>query len=101
MRDCALDPGDHYAKSETNEANASFEAVVYDLLTGQYHEPVRVVALNISGGWSHDVSEDIARVLVKGAVEADRQLDSGTRRFVAWNFGPSDFFRQKRQTSTV
>jgi hypothetical protein len=33
------------------------------LLTGQYSNPIRVVAFNTAERWSEDVSEDVAREL--------------------------------------
>jgi hypothetical protein len=33
---------------ETDEANASFDSVVENMLTGQYNSPARVVAFNTS-----------------------------------------------------
>jgi len=46
---------------ETDEAEASFESVSDDLITGQFNNPVRVIAFNTAEGWSRDVSEDVAR----------------------------------------
>jgi hypothetical protein len=66
---------------ETNEAQASFDTVVEDLLSGQYNSPVRVVAFNTVEGWARDVSEDVAREVVKRAAERGRSLD-GLRRFL-------------------
>jgi hypothetical protein len=37
--------------------------VIQDLLTGQYNNPIRVVAFNTAERWSEDVSEDVAREL--------------------------------------
>ncbi len=37
------------------------ETVVQDLLSGEYSNPIRVVAFNTAERWSQDVSEDIAR----------------------------------------
>jgi hypothetical protein len=34
--------------------------VVQDLLTGQYTNPIRVIAFNTAEGWSQDVSMDVA-----------------------------------------
>ena len=39
------------------------ETVIRDLLTGQYNNPVRVIAFNTAEHWLEDVSEDIAREL--------------------------------------
>ena len=47
-------------------------SVVDDLLTGQFNNPVRVVAFNTSEGWSRDVSEDVAREVVRRLAERGR-----------------------------
>lgn len=70
------------AYRETDEAQASLETVIDDLLTGQYSNPVRVVAFNTSEGWSRDVSEDVAREVVRRAVEQGRALAASSRQFV-------------------
>lgn len=48
---------------EADADTASFEAVVTDLLTGQYTKPVRVVAFNVAQGWSRDASAAAAHEL--------------------------------------
>jgi len=45
---------------ETEVKDTDLEAVITDLLEGQYHNPVRVVGFNIAEGWARDVSEDVA-----------------------------------------
>jgi hypothetical protein len=37
-----------------------FETVVADLLSGRFHDPIRVVAFNTLEHWSSDISADIA-----------------------------------------
>ena len=39
---------------------ADLETVISDLLTGQYNNPIRVVAFNTLEHWSDDVSADVA-----------------------------------------
>ena len=46
---------------ETDKEDTTLGSVVDDLLTGQFNNPVRVVAFNTSEGWSRDVSEEVAR----------------------------------------
>lgn len=70
------------AYRETDEAQASFGAVVEDLLTGQFSNPVRIVAFNTAEGWSRDVSEDVAREVVRRATEDGRALAASSRQFV-------------------
>src|SRR5690348_10147593 len=45
---------------ETDVKDAEVEAVITDLLEGQYDNPVRVVAFNTAEGWARDVSEEVA-----------------------------------------
>ena len=39
------------------------ERVIQDLLSGEYKQPIRVIAFNTVERWSEDVSEDIAHEL--------------------------------------
>ena len=66
---------------ETDEAKADEKTVVSDIISGQYSNPVRVVAFNTVEGWSRDVTEDIARaVLEQGETESD--LSESAKKFV-------------------
>ena len=78
---------DEYGKAgrvyrETDEQGASLETVVDDLITGQFNNPVRVVAFNTSEGWSRDVSEDVAREVVRRVARRARPLAASSRQFV-------------------
>jgi len=59
---------------ETNLEDADLEAVIQDLLEGQYNNPVRVVGFNLSEGWVRDVSEEIALRLCQRCADEDRKL---------------------------
>jgi hypothetical protein len=48
---------------EADYEATDLETVIRDLLTGQYGNPIRVVAFNTAERWSEDVSEDVAREL--------------------------------------
>ena len=48
---------------ETDCETADLETVIQDLLTGQYSNPIRVVAFNTAERWSEDVSVDVAHEL--------------------------------------
>ena len=48
---------------ETDCETADLETVIQDLLTGQYHNPIRVIAFNTAERWSEDVSADVAQEL--------------------------------------
>ena len=46
--------------TETEVERADLETVISDLMTGQFNDPIRVVAFNTLEHWSEDVSEYIA-----------------------------------------
>jgi hypothetical protein len=48
---------------EADAEVTDLETVITDLLTGQYKNPVRVIAFNAAEGWSQDVSADVAHEL--------------------------------------
>jgi ribosomal protein L40E len=52
---------------ETNVEDTDFDAVIDDLLEGQYSNPVRVIGFNLSEGWVRDVSKEIARSCASAA----------------------------------
>jgi hypothetical protein len=51
------------AYPEADVERADLEAVIMDMLEGQYKNPVRVVGFNTAEGWSQDVSADVAQEL--------------------------------------
>jgi len=53
---------------EADYGTADLETLIRDLLTGQYNNPVRVIAFNTAEHWLEDVSEDIAREQVAAAI---------------------------------
>jgi hypothetical protein len=59
---------------ETNVADTDLEAVIDDLLEGQYSNPIRVIDLNVSEGWVRDVSEEIAQKLRQRCANESREL---------------------------
>jgi hypothetical protein len=50
--------GSVYRETEIERADA--ETIISDLMTGQFNNPVRVVAFNTLEHWSKDVSADVA-----------------------------------------
>ena len=48
---------------ETRVERTDFEAVINDLLEGQYYKPVTVIGFNVAEGWSRDASEQVASEL--------------------------------------
>ena len=78
---------------ETDEEDTTIGSVVDDLLTGQFNNPVRVVAFNTSEGWSRDVSEDVAREVVRRVAERGRPLATSSRQFVEAYVGEDELLR--------
>ena len=56
---------------ETAEADANHEMLIRDLLDDQYSRRMRIVAFNTAGGWSRDVTVDIADELRRRFAECD------------------------------
>jgi hypothetical protein len=67
---------------EADYEATDFETVIQDLLTGQYSNPLRVVAFNTAERWSEDVSEDVARELRRRCDLQMRELPSTISDFV-------------------
>ena len=66
---------------ETDEARCDQDAVIEGFLTGQFNNPVRVVAFNTAEGWSRDASEDIARLVIDAARLRGKGLSRIARHF--------------------
>lgn len=45
---------------ETEVERTDFEAIIADFLTGQFSDPIRVIAFNTLEHWSDDISEAVA-----------------------------------------
>jgi hypothetical protein len=67
---------------ETDETAADAETVIRDLLRGEYHRPVRVIAFNTDEGWSIDASREVAAAVVDIARERQRALGRATIEFL-------------------
>jgi hypothetical protein len=78
---------------EIDEEDAGTTAVIDNLLSGQFNNPVRVVAFNTAEGWSRDVSEDIAWELLRRAKREGKPLSASTRDFVAFHVGEDEALR--------
>ena len=46
---------------ETDYETTDLETVIQDLLTGQYTNPIRVIAFNTAERWSEDVARELRR----------------------------------------
>jgi hypothetical protein len=67
---------------ESNVGDTDLEAVICDLLEGQYNNPVMVIGFNLTEGWSRDVSEEVARELWRRCGVQDRELPPFLEEFV-------------------
>ena len=65
----------------TDEDAADREALIRDLLTGEFYKPVRIVAFNSAEGWSRDVTVAIADELRRRVVEYD-EIPKSVLRFL-------------------
>ena len=77
----------------TDEAGASRADVVDNLLTGQFNNPLRVIAFNTVEGWSRDVSEDIAWELTRRVTADQKPLTEPTRAFVEFPIGEDELLQ--------
>ena len=76
------------AFAETDLGEADLETTISDLMSGQYNDPVRVVAFNTSEHWSEDASEDVAREIMRRLDLAGGALPSSLAAFVDSHVGP-------------
>jgi hypothetical protein len=72
---------------ETDEGDTDVSAVVEDLLTGQYDQPLRVVAFNPVERWSRDASEEIAEELDRRISAQGREVSEALQEFVESSIG--------------
>jgi hypothetical protein len=70
------------------EERADLETTIADLITGQYDRPVRVVAFNTAEGWSANVSEDVAREIMRRLDLAGDELPAAVEAFIDQHLGP-------------
>jgi hypothetical protein len=84
-----LDDFGHLGRAypETDLERADLETVITDLMTGQFNDPVRVVAFNTAERWADDVSEDIAHEIMRRLDLAGDGLSSSLEGFVERHIG--------------
>jgi hypothetical protein len=73
---------------ETEVERTDLETIIVDLMSGQFNDPVRVVAFNTLEHWSEDVSEYIAfEIQTRCDIDGEDVPDS-IRDFVESYVGP-------------
>ena len=75
------------AFAETDVGEADLETTISDLMSGQYSDPVHVVAFNTAEHWSEDASEDVAREILRRLDLAGHDLPSSIQAFVESHLG--------------
>jgi hypothetical protein len=73
---------------ETEIERTDLETVITDLMSGQFNDPVRVVAFNTSEAWSQDASEDIALEIQSRSDIDGHDVPETLRDFVERHAGP-------------
>jgi hypothetical protein len=66
------------AFAETDPALADRNTIIRNLIAGEYERPLSVIAFNLAEGWVCDVSESVAKAIMK----AGTSLTAGTSAFV-------------------
>jgi hypothetical protein len=67
---------------EADYEATDLETVIQDLLSGQYNNPIRVVAFDTAERWSEDVSQDVAHELRRRCDLQLRDVPSSIQDFV-------------------
>jgi hypothetical protein len=73
---------------ETEVERADLETIITDLMSGQFNDPVRVVAFNTLEHWSEDVSKDVAREIQTRCDIEGEDVPESIRDFVDRHAGP-------------
>ena len=72
-----------------NVDKADLETLIGDLMSGQYSDPVRVVAFNTAEQWAADVSQDVAHEIRRRADLAGDDMAPSIAEFVETHAGPA------------
>ena len=74
---------------ETDVDKADLETIIGDLMSGQYSDPIRVVAFSTAEQWSADVSQDVAHEIRRRADLAGDDVAPSIAEFVETHAGPA------------
>ena len=75
---------------ETDVKDTELEAVITDLLEGQYNKRVQVVGFNVAEGWARDVSEDVADEIRRRCDLQMTEVPANLQDFVERHEGRAD-----------
>jgi hypothetical protein len=73
---------------ETDVDQADLETVITDLMSGQFNDPLRVVAFNTAEHWAQDVSRDVALEIQSRCDIEGHDVPETLRDFVDCYAGP-------------
>ena len=74
---------------ETEIERSDLETIISDFMTGQFNDPVRVVAFNTLEHWPDDVSKDVAQEVQTRCDIAGEPVPEHLRDFVDTYAGPT------------
>jgi hypothetical protein len=74
------------AYREAEEDGCDRGTIIRNLKSGEYNNPVRVVAFNTAEGWARDVTAEIAREIRDQANRTGEELSPGLRDFIEGEF---------------
>ena len=77
------------AYRETDVERTDLETVLTDLMSGQFNDPVRVVAFNTLEHWAQDVSKDVALEIQTRCDIDGQDVPENLRDFVESHAGPN------------
>jgi|RhiMethySRZTD1v2_1073278.scaffolds.fasta_scaffold62958_1 hypothetical protein len=84
---------------ETEIERSDLETIISDLMTGQFNDPVRVVAFNTLEHWVEDVSKDAAQEIQARCDIAGEPLPEHLQDFVDTYVGPTRALPGKRAST--
>jgi len=84
-----LDDFGQLGRAFPDPERADLESVISDLMSGQYNDPVSVIAFNTAERWAEDASEDTAYEIMRRIDLAGDVLPSSLEGFVERHLGPN------------
>ena len=84
---------------ETEVEQTDLETIIADLMSGQFNDPVRVVAFNTLEHWAQDVSKEIALEIQSRSDIDGYDVPEAVGDFVASYVGPDRQFTLRRASS--